>query len=397
MKTLPARPHVNRWLLPLSWLYGLGVRTRNLMFDAGILREEAFDVPVICVGNLAVGGTGKTPHAEYLIRLLARQGRRVALLSRGYRRERHGWAMASERSTAGDIGDEPLQIYRKYPDTIVAADADRRDGIRHLLALLSPPDCIVLDDAFQHRYVRAGLNILLTDYRRLYTDDALLPAGRLREPAQGVRRAHIVIVTKCPDDLSAESCEEIRRKLRLHAGQHVFFTRMVYGKPYALFPKEASANDLTEEAETSRRLSVTSRRIEKTSRLTDTTSRRPVDAVPPSGRLLVVAGIAHPAPFVRHARTLCPDVVPLTFPDHHAFSPADLRRIDEELAKLGGTRGHILTTEKDAARLLHATGLTSAVRAALRVQPIEVEFLHQGATAFDDIVCHYAGKPKENI
>ena len=176
MALTPPRPKVNPWLRPLSWLYGLGVGLRNGMFDAGLLRETAFDVPLICVGNLTVGGTGKTPHSEYIVRLLLQGGHDVALLSRGYKRKTQGWQMADEQSTADDIGDEPFQIHRKYPQARVAVDADRRQGIAMLLRQTPPPECIVLDDAFQHRYVKAELNILLTDFNRLYVDDALLPA-----------------------------------------------------------------------------------------------------------------------------------------------------------------------------------------------------------------------------
>ena len=173
MALTPPRPKVNPWLRPLSWLYGLGVGLRNGMFDAGLLHETAFDVPLICVGNLTVGGTGKTPHSEYIVRLLLQGGHDVALLSRGYKRKTQGWQMADEQSTADDIGDEPFQIHRKYPQARVAVDADRREGIAMLLRQTPPPECIVLDDAFQHRYVKAGLNILLTDFNRLYVDDAL--------------------------------------------------------------------------------------------------------------------------------------------------------------------------------------------------------------------------------
>lgn len=382
MAQTPPRPKVNHWLRPLSWLYGLGVGLRNGMFDAGLLRETTFDVPLICVGNLTVGGTGKTPHAEYIVRLLLQGGHDVALLSRGYKRKTQGWQMADGQSTADDIGDEPFQIHRKYPQVRVAVDADRRHGIAMLLRQAPTPECIVLDDAFQHRYVKAGLNILLTDFNRLYADDALLPAGRLREPARGRRRAQVVIVTKCPPDLSLNDCRLIRRKLHLVADQNAFFTSMTYGTPYALFP-DAVTGDA--ERLTGSPVAVT----EKTETPTGW------GTTPPDG-LLVVSGIARPEPFIRHARMICPTASTLAYTDHHAFRPTDLVHIDRAFAALTGPRRRILTTEKDAARLLHAPGLTPAVRAALFVQPIDIRFLHDEASMFNDIIFRYVRDYQRN-
>ena len=189
-------------LLPLSWLYRMGTDIRNKLFDWGWLQSKSFDLPVICIGNLSVGGTGKTPHTEYLIKLLQNEGFHPATLSRGYKRRTKGYLLASPKSTAQQIGDEPCQMKQKFPDIQVAVDENRCHGIEQLLKLQSPPvDVILLDDAFQHRHVKAGLNILLTDYHRLFCDDTLLPAGRLRESADGKSRAQIVIVTKCPEDI----------------------------------------------------------------------------------------------------------------------------------------------------------------------------------------------------
>ena len=193
---------IYHWLYPLSWLYGIGVCLRNKLFDWGWLRSKSFDVPVICVGNLAVGGTGKTPHTEYLIKLLQKNGVNVATLSRGYKRKSRGYVLADDKSNVRQIGDEPYQIKNKFPNARVAVDENRCHGIEQLLKLGNPTvEAIILDDAFQHRHVKAGLNILLTDFHRLLCDDALLPAGRLREPSSGKNRAQMVIVTKCPDDI----------------------------------------------------------------------------------------------------------------------------------------------------------------------------------------------------
>lgn len=214
----------NKLLTPFSFLYGIGVRFRNQLFDWKILRTERYDLPIICVGNLTVGGTGKTPHTEYIIRLI-KDRYRVAVLSRGYKRKTSGFLLADQRSTSKDIGDEPYQMKRKFPDILVAVDADRRRGIRNLLALPENkrPEVIVLDDAFQHRYVAPTLNILLTDCHRLYTQDKLLPAGRLREPVDGARRADVIIVTKCESYIQPIDFRIIEEDIHLSAYQELYF------------------------------------------------------------------------------------------------------------------------------------------------------------------------------
>ncbi|MGM9705137.1 MAG: tetraacyldisaccharide 4'-kinase, partial [Prevotella sp.] len=193
---------INEWLLPLSWIYGLGVQLRNALFDIGILKSHTYDIPVISVGNITVGGTGKTPHVEYLIRLLDNKFR-TAVLSRGYKRKSRGYVLADAHTRIQDIGDEPYQMKKKFGNIYVAVDRKRRNGIENLINDDATKDVevILLDDAFQHRYVKPGMNIMLVDYHRLITYDRLLPAGRLREPQTGKSRADIVIVTKCPKDL----------------------------------------------------------------------------------------------------------------------------------------------------------------------------------------------------
>ena len=187
---------INEWLLPLSWLYGIGIRFRNFLFDVGILKSQDYKVPIISVGNITVGGTGKTPHVEYLVKLLKDQFN-VAVLSRGYKRKSRGYVLADKDTPMQQIGDEPYQMKQKFPGITVAVDKNRRRGIAQLTED-DKVDVILLDDAFQHRYVKPGVNILLVDYHRLIIYDKLLPAGRLREPLPGKNRADIVIVTKCP-------------------------------------------------------------------------------------------------------------------------------------------------------------------------------------------------------
>ena len=193
---------INEWLTPLSWLYGMAVRLRNWLFDVGIKRSKTFSLPVISVGNITVGGSGKTPHVEYLIRLL-HDKMKIAVLSRGYKRKSSGYVLATEETTMPEIGDEPFQMHQKFPDIYVAVDAKRVRGIERLQSdeETKDVDVVLLDDAFQHRYVKPGINILLVDYHRLIIYDKMLPAGRLREPLSGKNRADIVIVTKCPKDL----------------------------------------------------------------------------------------------------------------------------------------------------------------------------------------------------
>ena len=194
---------INEWLLPLSWLYGIGVRLRNWMFDIGVLKSQSYDIPIIAVGNITVGGSGKTPHVEYLVNLLHNK-LKVGVLSRGYKRKSHGYQLANADTPMRLIGDEPYQMRHKFNDIYVAVDKNRRNGIHRLTSddATKDVDVILLDDAYQHRYVKPGINILLVDYHRLIIYDKLLPAGRMREPQEGKSRADIVIVTKCPKDLT---------------------------------------------------------------------------------------------------------------------------------------------------------------------------------------------------
>ncbi len=294
-------------LFPFSLLYGLVTAVRNQLYDWGIFRSYAFDTPVIVVGNLSVGGTGKTPMVEYLVRLLSAHYK-VAILSRGYRRKSKGFVLADATATVASLGDEPFQYHKKFPNVMVAVDADRVAGIRRLLALDRKPDVILLDDAYQHRRVKPGFAILLTTYAELYTDDFLLPTGHLREGRRGAHRANMVVVTKCPPDLTAEQREHIRRKLRLDEQQSVFFTYIDYDDD------ALSSEGLQSVAE-----------IRKAPKV-------------------LVAGIAKPQPFFDFLSQASDRT--LRFPDHHDFSPADLERIRESAA------GRIVvTTEKDYMRL----------------------------------------------
>lgn len=350
-------------LWPFSVLYGIGVRVRNLLFDRGLLRQEHFPLPVICIGNLTVGGTGKTPHTEYLIRLL-HESFRLAVLSRGYKRKSKGFVLASPSSRMEDIGDEPYQMARKFPDIHVAVDGDRCEGIRRLMAPEGAPDTevVLLDDAFQHRYVQPGLSILLMDYHRPVECDQLLPAGRLREPASGKRRADLLVVTKCPPDLSLEACARIRQRIRPLPRQEVCFTTLSYGKLYPLFADTpAQSLDMLKEKE-----------------------------------VLLVTGIASPAPLLEEVDRHAARVTPLLFGDHHNFDGADMRQIAQQFHRLPEARRLILTTEKDASRLIGHPQLDDELKPYIYVLPIEVEFLHKGELVFNPKIIEYVRKNSRN-
>jgi len=319
--------------MPFSWLYGLVVSIRNLMFDVGMLKSRTFPLPVICVGNITVGGTGKTPHTEYLIRLLSKD-HQVAVLSRGYKRKSEGYVLATKDTPMAEIGDEPYQMKQKYPQIHMAVDKDRCHGIEQLMQKTVKPqsDVVILDDAYQHRYVKAGLNILLMDYHRLIHLDKLLPAGRLREPMSGSQRADIVIITKCPRDIKLMDRKGIKRSINLKNWQKIFFTTYKY-------PEQMEG-----------------------------LGENP----------LLVTGIASPQQMVYDLQKIVPTFELMSFPDHHNFTEQDIDAIRTQAA--GRT---ILTTEKDATRL---HGLDN-----MKVIPIEVEFI-EGKEKFDKMIKNYVNK-----
>lgn len=292
-------------LFPLAMMYWLVTYIRNLLYDKGILKSYSFDIPIIAVGNLSVGGTGKTPQIEYLIRLLS-DNYKVAVLSRGYKRATEGFVLADEKATAASIGDEPFQFYSKFPNIQVAVDANRKSGIDHLLNASNKPDLILLDDAFQHRKVKAGFYILLTAYDDLFSDDYSLPFGNLREPSSGKKRADVIIVTKCPKDLTELAQSDIKKKL--NANQAIYFTTIHYDDFVFGTDEKIPTETLIEEEK------------------------------------ILVAGIAKPKLFFDFLKNDTDEM--LVFPDHHSFSEQDC---DQILATAKGRK--IITTEKDYVRL----------------------------------------------
>lgn len=329
-------------LFPLAFLYWLITYIRNWLFDIGLFKRASFDIPIIAVGNLSVGGTGKTPQIEYLIRLLSKDYK-VAVLSRGYKRTTEGFILADENATASSIGDEPYQFYSKFPNIQVAVDANRKNGIENLLQLSKKPDIILLDDAYQHRKVKAGFYILLTAYDDLFCDDYILPFGNLREPSSGKKRADMIIVTKCPNDLSEIAQQKIREKLKVK--QPVFFTTIQYDDFVFGNDEQLLVTEIQSESK------------------------------------VLVAGIAKPKLFFDFLKN--EKDATLVFPDHHHFSKQDCEQI---LAKANGRK--IITTEKDFVRL---NGLLP--KEQLFYLPIKAAFLNSN---IDKIVHDYVGKSSRN-
>ncbi|MGG6545642.1 UNVERIFIED_CONTAM: tetraacyldisaccharide 4'-kinase [Prevotella sp. 15_C9] len=357
----------NKWLLPLSWLYGLGVGIRNELFELGILKSRSFDVPVISVGNLTVGGSGKTPHVEYLVDLL-KDYMQVAVLSRGYKRKSRGYVLADAETPMKMIGDEPFQMKRKYPDVYVAVDKNRCAGIDRLTTdeATQNTDVVILDDAFQHRYVTPGINILLVDYHRLIVYDKLLPAGRLREPLSGKHRADIVIITKCPKDLNPIDYRVLSKAMDLYPFQDLFFTTIDYKALNPVFEKEASKD------------------------LIPLTSLAKFN-------VMLLSGIALPKQLEMDLEQYMGEKIPmvLSFPDHHAFKAKDVKMINASFAQMNQPK-IIVTTEKDKARLLNLEGLDEEVRKNIYALPIKVNFMLEKGERFNEKILSYVRKNSRN-
>ncbi len=311
-------------LKPFGALYGVATSVRNTLFDAGLIKSSSFDIPLICVGNASVGGTGKTPHVEYIVSVL-KERYRVAVLSRGYKRKTHGFVVANPKSTVYDIGDEPMQIYTKFPDIIVACCEERSVGIERIMHFRERPDVIILDDAFQHRHVKAGMNILLSDYNRPMYEDNMLPAGHLREHyREALKRASHIVITKCPYPLTKMERNQITTHLKMRKDQQLYFSRIIYGGP-----RKLDESHVEEDFEDWL-----------------------VNIYKNGVSLLVLTGIAEPEPFLSYIRRFFPDrSSELRFTDHHEFSERDIYQISLSFESMTGNNKYIVTTEKDAERL----------------------------------------------
>ncbi|PJJ76233.1 lipid-A-disaccharide kinase [Thermoflavifilum aggregans] len=334
-----------RWLLwPLAVLYGLGVWLRNRLYDMGLLSAVQFDVPVIAVGNLAMGGTGKTPHVDWLVEMLKVHYEPV-ILSRGYGRKSKGYVLAQPHTTVDDIGDEPMLLYLHHREVPLAVAEQRVLAIPQLLmdaaeqkAFSDHRFVVVLDDAFQHRSLKPGISILLTTCNQLYVDDRLFPVGYLRDWKTSARRADIVIVTKCPDDLTPAQAQHIRQRIHLLPHQQIFFTGLQYAHPYDFFTGQPVELDKDTE-------------------------------------ILLIAGIARPEALLQALSKQFTRIHPLFFRDHHVYRENDIRRIDAAFQQLTGARKAIITTEKDAVKLWKFQDDIQQRRWQLLVQPVKIYFL----------------------
>jgi len=326
------------------------------MFDYKILKSVSFNKPVICIGNITVGGTGKTPHVEYLLKLLS-TNYKVATLSRGYGRKTKEFGYVTPSSTSTEVGDEPLQMKLKYPLVKVAVDADRVNGITTLINENPDLDVIILDDAFQHRWVTPGLSVLLIDFNRLITRDYFLPMGRLRDSVKEKRRADIVIITKCPDNLSQLQKSSIVNELKLNPNQSIFFTGVGYGEPKPVFHE-----------------------FEKTLRLSKDQD------------VFAFAGIANPTFFYSYLKNKSNLIETYTFPDHFTFTENKISSIFDAYLKSSALGKVIITTEKDAARLGGTPFLDKEFKKALFYIPIEIKFLDSQENSFINQILTYARK-----
>ena len=353
---------INEWLLPLSWIYGLGVKLRNQLFNLGILKSQAFDIPVISVGNITVGGSGKTPHVEYLVRLLSDKVK-VAVLSRGYKRKSSGYVLADKESTMREICDEPYQMNKKFPNIYVAVDKKRTHGITRLTSNESTKnvDVVLLDDAYQHRYVKPGINILLVDYHRLIIYDKMLPAGRLREQKEGKSRADLVIITKCPKDLKPMEYRVLTKTMDLFPYQKLYFTTLEYEDLQPIFNGKSM----------------------------------PIDCLNNTMNVLLLTGIASPKQMIIDFKPHCKSINPLTFGDHHQFTHKDVELINKTYNAMPAPK-IIVTTEKDATRLEGVKGLDENVCNNIYALPIRIKFMLDEEENFNNKIISYVRKNSRN-
>jgi len=338
--------------MPLSWIYGTANWMYHKLFDLGIKKSVEFELPVISVGNLSTGGTGKTPHVEYLINLL-QENYRVGVLSRGYKRKTKGFFTVGKDSSAREAGDEPLQMKRKFPDVMVTVCEERAFGIP--MMLLDDPrlDVIILDDAFQHRRVKAGLSILLSDFSNLFTRDHLLPAGNLREPQEGAKRADVIVITKCPIEISEEVKSKLAREVKQKNDQEVFFNALRYGEMYNLFQPEKTLN------------------------------------VSSINYGLLVTGIASSGNLFTTLKARIHSLDHLKFRDHHRYSLRDVKKMIQFVKSEKTEQKIILTTEKDGVRLLPFQQEFLIEGVEIYCVPVQVSFAAEENAKFDSIIFRF--------
>jgi len=340
-------------LLPFALIYGWIIFIRNWMYTKQYLKSTSFNVPLICIGNLSMGGTGKSPMVEHLLSILSEEYK-IATLSRGYKRKTKGYALANEASTALEIGDEPMQFHLKFPGVAVSVGERRIEAMAQLFQDVPKVEAIILDDAFQHREINAGFNILLTEYNNLFCDDFFIPTGDLRDDRKSAERADVIIVTKCPASLTLEEKDEITEKIDPALHQRLFFTTIAYGTPYHIYnPADQWILTLRDE-------------------------------------VLLVCGIANPLPLKNYLHENTNTYYQLSYNDHHIFSIEDLQEIKEKLDQIQSKSKLILTTEKDAVRLVKYTEELNAL--PLYVLPIKPKFLFEAENIFNELVKNYVAQ-----
>lgn len=331
-------------LAPAAALYKSGVKFRNSLFDKGLLKSERFDIPIICIGNITVGGTGKTPMAELVIDYMS-QMHNVALLSRGYGRRTKGYHEVSVHSHYREVGDEPLQIKRKFPETVVVVCEKRAEGIRRIQSEHHEVDLIIMDDGFQHRYVEAKINIVMIDATRPIQYDKMLPLGNLRDVPESLHRAHYFVVTKCPPNMTPLERRLFHKVLIQFAYQRIYYTRFESFRPQPLYPAEASQ-----------------------------------EALPPEQKVIALSGIGNPKPFLDTLREQYKLVEAVTLEDHHVYRVGDMHRLAELLDRYPDAV--IVTTEKDAVKMMRPDRIPSEVRSRLYYQPINISFIENSTADF---------------
>ena len=353
------------FLYPFSLLYGFVTAVKNFLYNSGILKSFEFSIPVICVGNISVGGTGKTPHTEYLAGMLSRHFK-VAVLSRGFKRKSPGFLYAEPDSLVEEIGDEPKQISGKYPGIIVAVDRNRVNGIKKILEDYPETEVIVLDDAFQHRRLQPGFSILLSDFGRLIIEDSMLPYGNLREHAHNMNRADIILITKSPQDISAIQRRLIVKQINKAPYQNLYFTALTYLPPVPLFGEGTPAEDLFKPDERSK-----------------------------TG-ILLITGIANPGLLYEYLKNKAGEIVHLRFKDHHRFDNKDNEKIYSAWNSIKSSVKYVITTEKDAVRLREFINIAEPDRSLFYYLPVEINFLNDDKEEFDNIIVEYVRKNKRN-
>ncbi|MBK7629073.1 MAG: tetraacyldisaccharide 4'-kinase [Bacteroidales bacterium] len=355
----------NILLYPLARIWGMITGFRNFLYNSGVLKSVEFHLPVICVGNITVGGTGKTPHTEYIADLL-RKNFKVATLSRGYKRTSRGFRIASPETAVREIGDEPMQMFRKLSGVLVAVDRNRVNGVNRVLEEAPDTEVIILDDAFQHRRITPGFSILLTDFERLIVRDHLMPFGSLRESAGNMRRADIIIVSKSPENISPIQRRIIVKEIDKSPYQNLYFTSMVYKDPLPVF------ENLSENAE------------------------KPDLMDPVNCGIVLITGIANPQPFKEYLLKSFGEIIHLSFPDHYAFREKDIQAIALSYQNLKSTTKYLITTEKDAVRLREFTNIAEPLKSAFFYIPIGIHFLNDDKDEFDNLIVDYVRKNKRN-